>query len=122
MGGSTSPSAEPFSRCDCRVCLTKGQLPRVNQAQEPAQRQVLFDKINPCMALVLRCQELMARCSEAVIENGLRSMSLDQERSLDIILRTYESQVDDLELRAVTGILNFSLIFEPFILTFSSRY
>ncbi|KAJ5579540.1 uncharacterized protein N7459_005525 [Penicillium hispanicum] len=85
-----------------RVCVTKGQLPRVNQAQDPAQRHALFDKIASWMALKLRCQDLIARCSEAVMENGMRSMSLDQERSLDIILRTYEGQVDDLELRAVT--------------------
>lgn len=37
------------------------------------------------------------------MENGMRTMSLDQERALDIILRTYEGQVDDLELQAVTG-------------------
>lgn len=81
----------------------KGQLPRVNQAQDPAQRQVLLDKINPLMALKLRCQEVIAQCSEAVMKNGMRSMSLDQEHSLDVILRTYEGQVDDLELQAVTG-------------------
>lgn len=73
---------------------------------------MLFDKINPWMALELRCQELIARCSEAVMENGMRSMSLDQERSLDIILRTYESQLDDLELRTVTGMFKVSLIVE----------
>lgn len=56
------------------------------------------------MVLKLRCQELIAKCSEAVLENGVRSMSVDQERALDILLRTYEGQVDDLELQAVTGI------------------
>lgn len=55
------------------------------------------------MVVKLRCLELIAKCSEAALENGLRTMSLDQERALDIILRTYESQVDDLELQAVTG-------------------
>lgn len=88
-----------------RVCVTKGQLPRAlgNLGQDPAQRQGLFEKIAPWMALKLRCQELIAKCSEAAVENGLRTMSLDQERALDIILRTYEGQVDDLELQAVTG-------------------
>lgn len=37
------------------------------------------------------------------MENGMRSMSIDQERALDILLRTYEGQVDDFELQAVTG-------------------
>lgn len=88
-----------------RVCVTKGQLPRAlgNLGQDPAQRQVLFEKIAPWMALKLRCQELIAKCSEAATENGMRTMSPDQERALDIILRTYEDQVDDLELQAVTG-------------------
>jgi hypothetical protein len=90
-----------------RVCVLKGQLPRalMNHGQDPTYRQVLTDKIAPWMALKIRCQEVIAKCSEAVTENGLRSMSLDQERALDILLRTYESQVDDLELRAVTGML-----------------
>jgi hypothetical protein len=85
--------------------VTKGQLPRAlgNLGQDPTQHQVLFEKIAPWMALKLRCQELIAKCSEATMENGLRTMSLDQERALDIILRTYEGQVDDLELQAVTG-------------------
>lgn len=87
------------------MCVLKGQLPRSlgNHTQDPAQRQVLFDTIAPWMALKLRYQELIARCSEAVMENGMRSMSIDQERALDILLRTYEGQVDDFELQAVTG-------------------
>ncbi|KAJ5217961.1 uncharacterized protein N7498_000060 [Penicillium cinerascens] len=87
-----------------RVCVTKGQLPRAlgNLGQDPAQRQVLFEKIAPWMALKLRCQELIAKCSEAAMENGMRTMSPDQERALDIILRMYEDQVDDLELQTVT--------------------
>lgn len=102
----------PFSRwwvanLQCRVCVTKGQLPRaqVSLSQDPSQRQTLFDTIAPWMVLKLRCQELIARCSEAVLENGVRSMSIDQERALDILLRTYEGQIDELELQAVTGIL-----------------
>ncbi|KAJ5698831.1 hypothetical protein N7462_000836 [Penicillium macrosclerotiorum] len=87
-----------------RVCVLKGQLPRalMSHGQDPTHRQVLIDKIAPWMALKIRCQEVIARCSEAVMENGMRSMSLDQERALDILLRTYEGQVDDLELQAVT--------------------
>ena len=83
--------------------MQKGQLPRVHQVQDAGQRQAVFDKIASWMALKLRCQELIARCSEAMVENGIRTISLDQERSLDILLRTYEGQVDDLELQAVTG-------------------
>lgn len=94
--------------------MIKGQSPRVlvNLAQDPAQRQLLFDKISSSLVLKLRCQELMARCSEAVQENGVRNMSVDQERALDILLRTYESQVDELELQAVAGMSLLSPSFQ----------
>lgn len=83
--------------------MQKGQIPRINSAQDPTQRQAILDKIAPWMALKLRCQGIVGRCSEAVMENGIQAMSMDQERSLDILLRTYESQMDDLELQAVSG-------------------
>jgi hypothetical protein len=86
-----------------RVCMQKGQIPRINSAQDPTQRQSILDKIAPWLALKLRCQGIVGRCSEAVIENGIQVMSMDQERALDILLRTYESQIDDIELQAVTG-------------------
>lgn len=106
-----------------RVCVLKGQLPRalMNHGQDPTHRQVLMDKIPPWMALKIRCQEVIAKCSQAVTENGLRSMSLDQERALDILLRTYEGQVDDLELQAVTGMLFRLFLWSSTILTVSCR-
>ncbi|KAL3428695.1 hypothetical protein BDV09DRAFT_181593 [Aspergillus tetrazonus] len=87
-----------------RICMIKGQLPRALAipSQDPAQHQALFDKIPPWMVLKLRCQELITRCSEAVLENGLRSMSIDQERALDVLLRAYERRADDLDLQAMT--------------------
>ncbi|KAL4972611.1 hypothetical protein BDW66DRAFT_169478 [Aspergillus desertorum] len=87
-----------------RICMIKGQLPRALAipSQDPAQHQTLFDTIPPWMVLKLRCQELITRCSEAVLENGVRSMSIGQERALDVLLRAYEDHVDDLDLQAVT--------------------
>lgn len=83
--------------------MQKGQLPRVNQAQDPSQRPAIFDKIPSWMALKLRCQDLNAQASEAMLKNGLGVMSLDQEKSLDALIGSYESQVNDLELQAHTG-------------------
>lgn len=93
--------------------MIKGQSPRnlVNLAQDRTQRQVLFDKIAPGLALKLRCQELVTKCSEAVLENGVRAMTLDQERSLDILLRRYESQVDELELQTVAGLFSRQILY-----------
>ncbi|KAJ5307008.1 hypothetical protein N7508_006023 [Penicillium antarcticum] len=95
-----------------RSCVIKGQSPRnlVNLAQDPTQRQMLFDKIAPSLVLKLRCQELVTKCSDAVLENGVRAMSLDQERSLDILLRRYESQVDELELQTVADDERYHLL------------
>ena len=72
-------------------------------AQDPEQHQVLFDKVSPSLVLKIRCQGLVAQCSEAVLKNGVRTMSLDQEHALDILLHTYEDQIDELELQAVDG-------------------
>ncbi|KAJ6172773.1 hypothetical protein N7470_001840 [Penicillium chermesinum] len=86
-----------------RVCMQKGQLPRVNQAQDPSQRSAIFEKIPPWMSLKLRCQDLIARSSEMLLKNGLGFMSVDREQSLDALLLSYENETKDLELQAHTG-------------------
>lgn len=67
------------------------------------QRQMLFQKIPAPLSLQVRCQELVARCCAAVLEIGVRTMSPDQQRALDILLRTYEDQVSDLESQVSSG-------------------
>ena len=86
-----------------RSCVIKGQSPRnlVSLAQDTIQRQVLFDKIAPDLVQKLKCQDIVGRCSEAVLENGVRAMSLGQELALEILLRKYEGEVDDIALQAV---------------------
>ena len=98
-----------------RVSLQKGQLPRVNQAQDPSQRPAIFDKIPSWISLKLRCQDLNAHASEAMLNNGLGAMSLDREQSLDVLLRTYEGQTDELEFLAHTG--NYFLPMQVYVAT-----
>jgi hypothetical protein len=88
-----------------RSCLIKGQSPRnvVTLAQDPTQRQVLFDMISPHLVQKLRCQEVLGKCSEAVLENGVRAMTLEQELALEVLLRKFEGEVDDIALQAVVG-------------------
>ncbi|KAG0154449.1 hypothetical protein PDIDSM_17 [Penicillium digitatum] len=95
-----------------RSCVIKGQSPRnlVSSAQDTIQRQVLFDKIAPHLVQKLRCQEVVGKCSEAVLENGVRAMSLDQELALDILLQKYEGEVDDIALQAVVGNERYHLL------------
>ncbi|KAL2009421.1 hypothetical protein VTN00DRAFT_5228 [Thermoascus crustaceus] len=47
--------------------------------------------------LEIKCQDISVRCCSAVLENGVRTLSADQERALDIIIRTFENQVKDVE-------------------------
>ncbi|CAI7575672.1 unnamed protein product [Penicillium palitans] len=95
-----------------RSCVIKGQSPQnlVSLAQDTIQRQVLFDKIAPHLVQKLRCQEVVGKCSEAVLENGVRAMSLDQELALDILLRKFEREVDDIALQAVIDDEGYHLI------------
>lgn len=83
----------------------KGHPPRClgELEHDISQRQCLHQKISPPLALQIRCQELVARCSAAVLELGVRTMTPEQERSLDILLRTYEGQIADLEAQAASG-------------------
>ncbi|KAJ5953051.1 uncharacterized protein N7479_011464 [Penicillium vulpinum] len=95
-----------------RSCVIKGQSPRnlVGLAQDAIQRQVLFDKIAPQLVQKLRCQEIVGKCSDAVLENGVRAISLDQELALDILLRKYEGEVDDIASRAVVDDERYHLL------------
>ncbi|KAF9893650.1 hypothetical protein FE257_010962 [Aspergillus nanangensis] len=95
-----------------RACMLKGQPPRslADLEHDPGQRQMLFLKIAPSLALQVRCGELVARCCAAVLEIGVRTMSLEQERSLDILLRTYEGQVTDIEARASSADDRFHIV------------
>ncbi|EYE90290.1 Zn(II)2Cys6 transcription factor [Aspergillus ruber CBS 135680] len=85
-----------------RACITKGQSPRtlVSFEQDPGQSQVFLQRIAPTLVLKVRCHEAVARCSAAVLENGVRNMSPDQERALDILIRNFEGQIYDLDTQA----------------------
>ncbi|KAB8219805.1 C6 zinc finger domain protein [Aspergillus novoparasiticus] len=94
--------SELWTRCVIvyqRACSIKGHPPRsfLELEQDFGQREVDLQRLSPSLVLERKCQELVARCSAAVLEIGVRTMSLEQERALDILLRTFESQVTDLE-------------------------
>lgn len=95
-----------------RVFMMKGQSLRalLSLAQDPGQHQVLFDKVSPSLVLKIRCQGIVAQCSEEILKNGVRAMSLDQERALNIILHIYEGQIDELALQVVNGRRHFSFV------------
>lgn len=82
----------------------KGQSARtlVHLEQDPGQSQVLLEKLAPSLVLKVKCQELVARCSVAVVENGVRTMSIEQERALDVLIRVFERQMNDLEAQTTS--------------------
>lgn len=95
-----------------RIFMMKGQSLRalLSLSQDPGQHQVLFDKVSPSLVLKIRCQGIVAQCSEEILKNGVRAMSLEQEHALDTLLLIYEGQVDELELQAVTGRCRFTFV------------
>lgn len=88
-----------------RACVSKGQSARslANQEQDLGPSQVLFQRISPSLMLKVKCQDLIVRCSSAVLEIGVRIMTPDQERALDVLLRNFEAQINDLEAQVVSG-------------------
>lgn len=46
----------------------------------------------------LKLQDVITRCCTAVSQNGLRVMTLDQERSLDILLALFQAQIATISL------------------------
>ncbi|KAE8311773.1 hypothetical protein BDV41DRAFT_565524 [Aspergillus transmontanensis] len=100
--------SELWTRCVIvyqRACSIKGHPPRsfLELEQDFGQREVDLQRLSPSLVLERKCQELVARCCAAVLEIGVRTMSLKQERALDILLRTFENQVTDLEAQLSQG-------------------
>ena len=85
--------------------MIKGQAPRslVDFEHDLGQRQSLFRRIEPSWILQMKCQDVIARCSGAVQEIGVRAMTMHQERALDILLREFENQVTDLSAHTDSG-------------------
>lgn len=97
------------------TCVIKGQPPRslVNLELDGDLKHSLFQRISPSLVLELKCEDLKTRCSTAVLELGVRNISSEQERSLDILLRAYDDQAVDLEVQAFSG--------KPFYLRMSNH-
>lgn len=89
-----------------RSCLCKGitAMPILDVPHEPEQRRALFQKQSTKLKFELKLQDVLTRCSIAVSQNGLRSMSSEQEQSLDTLLNLFQAQVTSVGLDYVTGL------------------
>lgn len=88
-----------------RACALKGHAPiaLIEAYQDIDQRHALFARITPTLRFQLKLNSLVVRCTSAVLQNGLRSMSTDQEHSLDVLIRVFEASMRDIEREATSG-------------------
>jgi hypothetical protein len=88
-----------------RACSLKGHAPiaLIETYQDIDQRIALFARISPTLRFQLKLNGLVVRCTSAVLQNGLRSMSKDQEHSLDVLIRVFEASLRDIERETTSG-------------------
>ncbi|KIW00446.1 hypothetical protein, variant 1 [Verruconis gallopava] len=94
-----------------RTCALKGHAPLalVETYQDVDQRQALFSRITPTLRFQLKLNSMVVRCTSAVLQNGLRSMSKDQEHSLDVLIRVFEASMRDIERETTSELDTFYL-------------
>jgi hypothetical protein len=88
-----------------RSCSFKGHSPLalLETYQDSEQRFTLFQRISASLRFQLRLNGVVTRCSSALLQNGLRIMSKDQEHGLDVLIRVFEANLKDLEPEATNG-------------------
>ncbi|KAI5211662.1 hypothetical protein E4T38_01237 [Aureobasidium subglaciale] len=94
-----------------RSCLCKGFLARTSGDVSPemSQFQARQQTLPSSLILRIKWQDLCVQCGSAVSENGIRNLTPDQDRSLSIIIRTYETQIKNLEYTAADDRLECSI-------------
>ncbi|KAF2396638.1 Zn(II)2Cys6 transcription factor [Trichodelitschia bisporula] len=87
-----------------RACSLKGHSPlaMMETYQDSEQRHALFSRISPALRFQLRLNGLVTRCCSALLQNGLRTMTREQEHSLDVFIRVFEASLKDVEPEATS--------------------
>ncbi|KAL2008418.1 hypothetical protein VTN00DRAFT_6612 [Thermoascus crustaceus] len=85
-----------------RACCYMGHSPLaiLDTTQDLGQIQSLFQKIPSSLRLQLKLQSIVARCCATLLEIGLRSLSEEKERTLDLLLRVFDGQIKEVEYEA----------------------
>jgi hypothetical protein len=88
-----------------RSCSFKGHAPLalLETYQDSEQRHALFQRISTSLRFQLKLNGIATRSASALLQNGLRIMSKDQEHGLEILIRVFEANVRDIEPEAQTG-------------------
>lgn len=75
----------------------------LDMTQDLGQIQSLFQKIPSSLRLQLKLHSIVARCCAALLEIGLRNLSEEKERTLDLLLRVFDGQIKEVEYEAPAG-------------------
>jgi hypothetical protein len=88
-----------------RSCAFKGYSPLalLETYQDSEQRHTLLQRISRSLRFQLRLNGVLTRCSSALLQNGLRVMSKDQEHAMEILIRVFEATLKDVEHDATSG-------------------
>ena len=81
-----------------RVCLAKGIPANTvrDLTLDPEQRIRLLETIPNDIKSQFQIQSILTRCGNEAAKIGLRTMTEDRERALDIVLRVHEREVDNI--------------------------
>ena len=77
------------------ACLQKGQPPRALLGLVPESGQHLCQQVPSILALQLRCLDIVSKCSTSIFAAGVRNTSAEHERSMSLLIRGHEMQLDD---------------------------
>ena len=80
-----------------RICLAKG-IPANTVGDltlDPEQRISLLERLPGDVKSQFQIQSILTRCGNEAAKIGLRTMTEDRERALDIVLRVHEREVDN---------------------------
>lgn len=62
----------------------------------PESGHKLCHHVSPALALQLTCLDIVSKCSTAIFVLGVRNTSAEHERSMSILIRAHETQLNDL--------------------------
>lgn len=87
-----------------RLLSLLGQTPFIlsDTTQDIEQRKSLHRSLSSELQLQLSLQTIISRCSKALLNIGLQTMSTDQERAMDVLLEVFSQQIRDHEHEATT--------------------
>lgn len=63
----------------------------------PESGQKLCQRLSPALTLQLKCLEIVSKCCVSIFVLGVRNTSPEHERSLSVVIRTFENQLKDFQ-------------------------